>query len=912
MAHVYQTVEEHNTSPTSYLFNYRGADSGPGTPLPYDGTFDPVAVTLCWPPSPGVEGPSATAIENPMLTMGVEETVRVNGYAKQAILRANGQAISNQFVYVQQYFDKAFLCEDVNGDVPRTTEGNPGGKKKINLSQAVQSGLLSPYGDFTPTNEGKYILTTLPDADGRCGECAIYVLPTQVVTRDPDEGVEQPVDDIMYTSAPVPDVTLSLLSAAIDAQGALQLQVSARVVDRLSEDADDPAERLQQVSFTLNGQVLEVVSNLPSLSPGSGVLPWQPHLLDVQLQRTITVTNPGGDAFILRAETSENAAGNVGWDEIGVGVGLDTVPFVNDTNPVTIAFAQAPTTNAVDSFQIYFGDRAPESGDPACTESTTDSWVFSGSIVVTNSTRHCTVAIFGPLALTQTNLDTFDAQVTYQLADGTQREILGTWSETGTNTLRFVNTFNRPCSTVPAVWYAQELEGSPKGSFDPILVRIAAPRYLVETGGVSVALNDVPQPIAPFTFSPERYYLVARGDEGDQAKPRLLVVTVTNLPPGLTGLRPENLRLTEDGEDLYCQVVHERREITNGITVALFEDDFKVGRRLFGWAQAPITMDVLLSYYRLLYGDPGLKLLSYFESAGGLIELGDVLGDWRLTWRPPNLVVRVEEDVEPVKAAMLLWAGLRESLGWRRLQQYIEPLENLELFEESLRQAGHNAARAGIAGANIYLSVLSIASEGADLAVTLNDLSERQYAAAIGLLPFVPEGARLLWKRADGTIIHTFTKQVGDRIAVILGKNTRIERLDLLREAIQAGDVTPQMMQHFIEGVGIPRYTPGYNRKLLREQLGTPPPRFKYPQAHHDLPVEKGLLDFFLSRGLDPNKKEYGRWVEGTRKGTTGQHQVWSSRFNQEWTVWVSRNADATAEDIIEQMNRMRSSGRYE
>lgn len=146
----------------------------------------------------------------------------------------------------------------------------------------------------------------------------------------------------------------------------------------------------------------------------------------------------------------------------------------------------------------------------------------------------------------------------------------------------------------------------------------------------------------------------------------------------------------------------------------------------------------------------------------------------------------------------------------------------------------------------------------------------------------------------------------------MLGKPTRIERLENLGQALKSGDVTIEMMEAFIKGGYVRLYSKDYNRKLLRQELlkqGAAPAHLKYPQAHHDLPLE--FIEFFLSHGLDPNKAAHGRWVEGTRKGSSGLHQVWTPAFNEEWRIWIGNNREATVDEILDQMTRMRQSGRY-
>lgn len=85
-------------------------------------------------------------------------------------------------------------------------------------------------------------------------------------------------------------------------------------------------------------------------------------------------------------------------------------------------------------------------------------------------------------------------------------------------------------------------EGSPRSPFEPILVRFESPDAIVDEHEIQAFVNDVPQHVAGFIFSPKKYYLVARGE---YSKPRIVVVTVKDLPPGLKSLTPDNLVVSD-------------------------------------------------------------------------------------------------------------------------------------------------------------------------------------------------------------------------------------------------------------------------------------------------------------------------------------------------------------------------------
>lgn len=109
-------------------------------------------------PLPGESGFSVTNT-TPVIFTSVGQPFNITAWAKQSL--ANGY--SGKFVFAEQYFDKAYLA-DTNGNI--TTN---------------QTGILSEYGEFFPTQPGTVILTTKADgALGTVGQCKINVIGLNV------------------------------------------------------------------------------------------------------------------------------------------------------------------------------------------------------------------------------------------------------------------------------------------------------------------------------------------------------------------------------------------------------------------------------------------------------------------------------------------------------------------------------------------------------------------------------------------------------------------------------------------------------------------------------------------------------------------------------------------------------------
>jgi len=110
--------------------------------------------TPALPGSPGFSPTNAS----PLLIASFGQPYVISDWAKQAI--SNGY--SNRFAYLEQYFDAAYTI--VNGDV--TTNS---------------AGLLSPYGEFLPTQPGPAALKTMPDIEtGQRGTGIVNVIKLQL------------------------------------------------------------------------------------------------------------------------------------------------------------------------------------------------------------------------------------------------------------------------------------------------------------------------------------------------------------------------------------------------------------------------------------------------------------------------------------------------------------------------------------------------------------------------------------------------------------------------------------------------------------------------------------------------------------------------------------------------------------
>jgi fibronectin type III domain protein/alpha/beta hydrolase family protein DUF900 len=126
---------------------------------------------------PGATNFSPTNVSQLLITSVGNPSFRVTGYEKLAV--QNGY--SGVYGYLGQYFTNAYQI-------------NTNGVMTTNIV-----GILSPYGDFFPTNPGPAALVTMPDPDtGAQGTCTVYAVSLALDANH---------DGIMNTSLGGPDTT---------------------------------------------------------------------------------------------------------------------------------------------------------------------------------------------------------------------------------------------------------------------------------------------------------------------------------------------------------------------------------------------------------------------------------------------------------------------------------------------------------------------------------------------------------------------------------------------------------------------------------------------------------------------------------------------------------------------------------
>ncbi len=303
-----ETVDYFFVSQTPY-FNFNAAYGTPRPPLPGSPDF-------------------TVTNTSPLLITGLGQSMNVAGWAKQAIL--NGY--SNKFAYLEQYFDKAYMM-GTNGaaDTNKPT------------------GVLSPYGDFMPTDPGAVALITMPDIDtGQRGTGVVNVIKLQLDVNH---------DGVMDLSLSGPDNTFQdrpfvfWINNDLDLSNDLTNDPGKDVEPLSPSDIDSELVNIDSQRDLEDFARLWIVG-MPSLSPSNGyqiTLGWNVITGSPAISLVSAVETNGGVGYLTNTDV---ALAQIATDGHGSGPG-HKFAYVGPLVPYT--FPSDFFTNGATKYLLFEG-----------------------------------------------------------------------------------------------------------------------------------------------------------------------------------------------------------------------------------------------------------------------------------------------------------------------------------------------------------------------------------------------------------------------------------------------------------------------------------------------------------------------------------------------------------------------------
>lgn len=647
---------------------------------------------------------------------------------------------------------------------------------------------------------------------------ALQIIGFEMVTEGPN-GEAVPADYTTAKSDPRPTVALTITDKYLDSQGNASVSVKAEITDRLSETMPDAANRVQSVTFSINGVVKETVDSLPSQGGAAQGGLFHPYGFKPVVNRTFNLGKVKPGSYTISAETGPNAAGKTGTDSVSIPVMLKTEreastqsgsgSIVAQVMRLDVAASMSETAVDALSFPVTVG------GQPSTvtlTETAVASHTMAGAIqgTVGGSAINIPVEVrvLGMVTLNPNVIDTFQAALMWA-GSSDQGMTFATFVETGNATGIFqMNTVAgvqgaAPYKITQETVFGEPVAGQPSeaGSYEPYVFRAYGPLLNEPNhGGVTMKVGGEEKTINPFTFSPEKFYVVQNDGDGH---PVVYVITAeTNqLPPGF---KPNLLYVQNIGDALVATIAgHDADEFANFEVAVLDGNDIGAFDRK-GNPVELTTMGNLLAVFQMIEGEKGMKLLQFYLNGGNTIQLGDFLFDSNLDgWvsGDGHMVIKIEEDISPVAAAQYLWGQLEVSTAYmmNRLTEdfsLLDPSSSgawdaLDRLRNARNQAMAESSQIVAATANLYLGGLASLSVGADIVMTVSDTFEGNYFAAVGLIPFVGKGLassinlskKIIIKTKANKILHEFSSEQAAVIREVMADGTLEGKLRLLRES---------------------------------------------------------------------------------------------------------------------------------
>jgi hypothetical protein len=735
-----------------------------------------------------------------------------------------------------------------------------------------------------------------------------YLLPVETVIGDVASIQEGDDGFVMAEANPTPSVEMSITSSELQG-GSLNVRLQGTVRDSASQFADTAMERPQTLRFYHQDELLHSIQIDDTV--GTGFV----------FDETVTIPNALPETYVIRAETSENVAGNKGYDESSVSLTWeeDASSFPQLAAPLSIAFSAAPTSGAIDQVTVFVGNSSPEPGDTASCESTADSLVFNGNLRVpadpADLTASCSVKMPLPRVFSASEPDSIVLHVEFTAPGFPKNRIYGRWVETGNNTLIF-----RPGSWVfgnqilkASQTSHQNLRGTAVSDVEGTTVRFTSlPEDLVQeglkvvSGGVAYNLIKVGE-----AWYPE--------DPDDAGEIKRFVPSSASIPPRLsapgyaagTGNMLFEIRHPESGDVELAEILVVPGEEGSSTTGS------GTGSQSPGTTPAPgpqpapgpgsavpdywqpgepVTALHVETAYRFLNANDtfAIELLDGYQLGGHQIETGDVAGDLDLDVTLNNLLtdqdniwtIQIEEDINPVYAARLLFEGLKQASPYKEVFDHFsftDDADDIAAFAAASAAAVAKTQETAIAATEMYLSGIGIANEGLDWILVVNDVSEGHWESLAGILPAVPAG--LLKSGAHLTILTKAAKQLdhldeaGFQALREFGLNGNLASAGTVFDDFGYSEFLRKVFTSDSGTVRVP--LDGERGKLAQKMHQIAPRPSKLHEAHHDFPWAQRR--WFAEHGLDVNDPAYGRWVK--KEEHRGWHGWKGGEFNAWWAA---------------------------
>ena len=763
---------------------------------------------------------------------------------------------------------------------------------------------------------------------------SIDVLPLDTIVGDPQDIETAPAGFITAEATPTPSVEMTVTSSTLQS-GNLGIRLQGTVKDSVSRFAKSAAERPQTLNFYHQDELLHSIPINQTVGDG------------FVFDETVEIPNALPESYVIRAETTENIAGNKGYDESSISLTWDedASAFPALSAPLSIAFAAAPSSGTVDQATLFVGSGSPQMGDTASAETAADSLTFTGNLLIpvqpADLTAPCQFKLRYLSVFSATETDSIVVSIEFTAPGFPKNHWYGRWTETGVNTLifrpgnwAFGNQVLKTSQTAN-----HDLRGTLPSDVEACTVRFPdLSSSLVEnglqivTGGTAYDLIEIGG--AWYPEDPDKAGEVKRFTPSSRPIPARLQALGHDPGEGSLkfSLRYPGIQDLEAGEILVVPGEETEESSPPPLAAArIYSLENASEETPAPWQPGnPVIPEHVIWAYRFLNAnDPfAIELLDGYLRGGHKIETGNVSGDAiddldldvalnDLTTDTDNIwTIQIEKDINPVQAARLLFEGLKQASPYKEVfKNYVfeDPMDEVLAFKAAQAAAVQKTQQTAIAATEMYLSGLGIVNEGLDWIIVVNDVSEGHWESLAAALPFVPVG---LVKTGGHLIIRKGASEVLDTLdtaGVATLKDAAVTRKLATIGTVFDDEGYSLFLRKVLTSDSGPIAVPT-RRATLKDRMAAISPRpgglfgwMKY-EAHHDFPWE--MKEWFARHGIDVNDAAYGRWAN--KADHKAWHQGAGGGLYNSWWLAIEANEKAsgvilTKLQIIEKLEECRS-----
>lgn len=788
-----------------------------------------------------------------------------------------------------------------------------------------------------------------------------------------------------------PEVEFSILSGVVSKNNGLHtcdLFISGKVFDALNTVVDTPDPNVSNITIFVNGEAKQTITTNPG---GDFIRPWMKRGYTGNFSTKLSVDITHSGLYHVKVVTGTNRYGRSGWD-----VGVFNINMVQETNPppslpIMPAFSLAfegeklPNgdhpllkvipldANGIPTNQVAFGNGAPSHYIFTRTEDD-DSLAYSGEISDALGNRKMLSVSFptwkSKLQMAS-NLDFHlvrfvevvedDAQITtspylakFTLPDASYAMTLTEWL-LHTDTVVFGEVAANVDGDVTYQYGGSQksVARSPRTVLRSHVIRMKGlPEDHLHEKGTQVTVNGVIYPLVARSFSPEFQYIASRND-GNQLK--IFCISGTDKPPSELDI---DLRAGEDGE-METVVTWKGTVLDNAKAFSQFE--WKGNWNDENQYKDNLTVQQLITWFRLLYGEEGERMLGWFYESDGVIVLENELGELDVNHHhstinaaTPTVTIIIEKKLDPMTAAQYLAKGLEIASGKPPMQMVIsnafldqdEANQAISAFVTARQQMAQHIAEFAADMTDVYMLAASI--QVAPVGITIEAVDALHAGADVilkgrfsSLINFIPyanrvggKALKIASKNADNVIENTIeltaaqvkhadelmvsvkqfeeilTEQGLNKWAKDVGyKSARgfDAKMGGTAAAVAANKISRETIERLLQ-LNYYHVTDKQCRTILKKNLG---PRQAHMvengmpwEAHHFLPVQ--FKEYFIKAGVNFNDKAFGQYIPKS------VHGIWhkganGGEYNELWENFFFQNPQATKDQILTEVTRLRN-----